>query len=222
MADQKVLSCNIKSPVAITVGDQKTEFHAGCSVIDVTFKNVFYVEVQEIHFKNFYTASLSILAKLKESAKEGTGGEGKWLVCVRSLQLMPHPHCDQGSEDYVTITANQFLVPLQNITELRFILRQPSPRWKDFKLESLKLYKKSPQERRPVALPAWLSQPISSAKHEDDDEKQLKGVPCLDELCQSLQSMWAVAQRVTDARPEVTLGRYDVDGSYEINLLSYN
>ena len=43
--ESKPLASSIKHPIHIRVGDQKTEFHSGCSVIDVTFPNVFYVEV---------------------------------------------------------------------------------------------------------------------------------------------------------------------------------
>ena len=33
--------------------------------------------------------------------------------------------------------------PLQNIISVRFILRQPSPVWKDFKIEDMRFYKTS-------------------------------------------------------------------------------
>ena len=43
--DVKPINCNIKPAVHMKVGDHKVDFHSGCSVIDVSFPNTFYVEV---------------------------------------------------------------------------------------------------------------------------------------------------------------------------------
>ena len=45
--DVKPINCNIKPAVHIRVGDPKVDFHSGCSVVDVTFPNTFYVEVSK-------------------------------------------------------------------------------------------------------------------------------------------------------------------------------
>ncbi len=34
---------------------------------------------------------------------------------------------------------------MKNVLRLRFILRQPSPQWKDFKIEDIKIFKTSIQ-----------------------------------------------------------------------------
>ena len=42
-----------------------------------------------------------------------------WVVSVQNLELMPDPHCEQGSQDAFVIDAAHSLVPLQDITALR-------------------------------------------------------------------------------------------------------
>lgn len=46
LTETNPISCQIKPPVPIKIGDHKTEFFTGCHVIDVIFPNVFYVEVK--------------------------------------------------------------------------------------------------------------------------------------------------------------------------------
>ncbi len=56
--ENKPLPCTIKPPALIKVGDPKGDFHTGCSVIDVTFTNVFYVEVSAIYTPRYSSSSL--------------------------------------------------------------------------------------------------------------------------------------------------------------------
>ena len=49
-----------------------------------------------------------------------------WVVSVQNLELMPDPHCEQGSQDAFVIDAAHSLVPLQDITALRSLLNQRS------------------------------------------------------------------------------------------------
>ncbi|KAK2167291.1 hypothetical protein LSH36_30g08054 [Paralvinella palmiformis] len=177
----KPLASNIKHPVHIRVGDQKSEFYSGCSVIDVTFPNVFYVEVQEIHFKNYYTYSVSVLAKQKDTS---SNEEPKWKVAVKDMCIMPNAHSDHGSENYVTITQKQ-------VTS-------------DAKFSSL----------------------LADGKQEKDqevDDGLLKnhGIKSVNVLSRDLQSLWALTEQSYINQTNISLGRYDVEGSYEINLLSY-
>lgn len=41
----KPISCTVKPAQLIRLGDIRTEFHSGCSIVEVTFPNVVYVEV---------------------------------------------------------------------------------------------------------------------------------------------------------------------------------
>ncbi|XP_063400163.1 nicolin-1-like isoform X3 [Mytilus trossulus] len=220
------LHSHIKNPVILTISDGKTEFHSGCRVIDINFPNITNPEssnpisvsicerVGEIHFKNSYTAFITVKAKFKAQAENGeVGGDAKWKTCVRRFRLMPNPHMEEGSQDYFCLGKKHFMNELSNIIQLRVILQQPSPVWKDFRIEELKLYRSAEMNKTP-ALPSWLIEDSGKSKKSDS-------VPNLEAISSSLQHLWALAEEVGAKQTERALGRYEVDGCYEINLLSY-
>lgn len=71
----------------------------------------------------------------------GSKSLSDWVVSVQNKELMPDPHSETGSEDRVIIASSDSLVPLHEITALRFLLRQPSPNWKTFSLEDISVTK---------------------------------------------------------------------------------
>lgn len=215
----KSLHCIVHPSMPVGFADDGTAFSSGCTIFSVTFPKTAYVEVDEIHFRNYYVAYLTILARKHGSGKAEDRRE--WRACLRSKQLMPLPHCEQGSEDYFVIRAQDCLFPLTNIVELRFVLRQPSPVWKEFKVEELQLFKAvAGGGSKDVSLPAWISE-LGSAKEEDGD-RQLKGVTSVVELSKQVQQLWALTEQANTSQTSACLGRYDIDGCYDINLLSYN
>ena len=61
-----------------------------------------------------------------------------WVVSIQNKQLMIDPHCETGSQDVVVITAaSESLITLHEVTALRFLLRQPSPNWKNFNINGI-------------------------------------------------------------------------------------
>ena len=51
---------------------------------------------------------------------------------------MVDPHCETGSQDVVVISAaSESLITLHEVTALRFLLRQPSPNWKNFNINGI-------------------------------------------------------------------------------------
>ncbi|XP_022298260.2 nicolin-1-like isoform X4 [Crassostrea virginica] len=222
------LHCSIKNPITLTVEDQKNVFHSGCKVIDVTFPNVstpetptvpisFCERVGEICFKNYYTAYISIRVKFKAAPDNGTeSGEVKWKTCVRKMRLMPSPHKESGSQDYFTISKKQFSFEVSNISGMRIILQQPSPVWKEFRIEDLRLYRSSEMMSKPPPLPAWLTEDSpNSTKH------KLEGIPNLESISSSLQELWGLSEEMSVNQSKTDIGRYEVDGCYEVNLLAY-
>lgn len=222
------LHCSIKNPVLLTVEDQKNVFHSGCKVIDVTFPNVSTPETQtvpisfcervgEICFKNYYTAYVSIRVKFKAAPDNGTeSGEIKWKNCVRRMRLMPSPHKESGSQDYFAISKKQFSFDISNISAMRIILQQPSPVWKEFRIEDLRLYRSSEMLSKPPPLPAWLTEDsANSTKH------KLEGIPNLESISSSLQELWGLSEEMAVNQSKSEIGRYEVDGCYEVNLLAY-
>lgn len=220
MAADRPIHCTIKNPVPINIADAKNEFHSGCKIIDITFPNVTNPEVGEIHFKNSYVAYLSVRVKQKPVPQEPGSDAGtpeiKWRTCVRRMRLMPNPHCEAGSQDYYCISQKHFGFDLTQLTGMRLILQQPSPVWKDFRLEEIKLYRTT-ESNRPQPLPAWLIEEASNSS----SKKRIEGLGSVDSISASLQQLWALSEGVASNQTEKALGRFDVDGCYEINLLSY-
>ncbi|XP_071082257.1 nicolin-1-like isoform X2 [Haliotis cracherodii] len=212
---EKPLHSNVKNPVMLFVGDPKSEFHSGCKVFDVTFPNVIHPEVGEIRFKNHYVGILTVRAKFRSAENNGEPGELKWRTCLPRMKLMPSPHTESGSQDYFSLTRKHLLFDLVNLTALRFILQQPSPMWRDFKLEELKVFRTSMMPRS-APLPAWLTEEPT-----EPSDRKIPGVPNLESLSANLQELWALAEVVSANQTTVNLGRYEVDGCYDINLLSY-
>ncbi|XP_074646771.1 nicolin-1-like [Tubulanus polymorphus] len=225
----KNINAIIKNPVTIKIGDYKTELRSGSSVIDVKFPNVLKTEVGEIHFKNYYTAFLTI--KAKEKTSNNIDADSSWKTVVDKLQLMPDAHCETGAQDYFHIKQKQFLFDMNNTIGLRFILQQPSPVWKEFKIEDIKIYRTSLQNESDIELPAWIlkSLDLGDGDCKTDDKlkethkkmESIEGLASVDIISQGLQKLWVLAEQSGMSQTSSSLGRYDVDGSYEINLLSY-
>src|SRR5688572_6868943 len=125
--EMKSLQYIIHPTLNVGFVDGGKEFSSGCVVFSVTFPKTSYVEVEEIHFKNYYTASLSIFARKRCAEKSDNEDNKDWKVFLKAKQLMPFPHCEQSSEDYFVLKSSDFLFPLQNIIELQFVLFQASP-----------------------------------------------------------------------------------------------
>ncbi|XP_064605210.1 nicolin-1-like [Liolophura sinensis] len=210
------LNCNIRNPVSLRVGEHKADFHSGCKIIDCSFPNILHPEVGEIHFKNFYTALLTVRVKFRSKEHGSEVGDMKWQKCIDRMKLMPDPHCETGSQDYFVISRKQFPFDLVNVAAIRLILQQPSPVWKDFRIEELKIYKTSKDDSKSAPLPAWLTDNELNKK-----EKAVERVPNISELSSCLQELWSLSEQAASQQTTAALGRYDVDGCYEINLLSY-
>ncbi|CAJ0938482.1 unnamed protein product [Ranitomeya imitator] len=140
---QEAAACTIRTPVPLQVGDGTSEL--GVSVIDVTFPAA--TPLNEISFRNFYTAFLTV--KFQQLRPTATKKSRTWRTCVRNLPLMADPHMEEGSQDYVSVCRQQMACAADNVTSLRFILRQPSPVWLSFTLEELRINppgRQSPQK----------------------------------------------------------------------------
>ncbi|XP_053809461.1 nicolin-1 isoform X1 [Vidua chalybeata] len=210
--------------------------------------------VQEIVFKNFYTAFLSVRVQ-----RPGPGGSRRWMTCLRDLCLMPCPHTEEGSQDYFCLHRHQMLCDLDQVTAMRFILRQPSPVWLHFTIEDLQIFppgQKSPQKD----FPSWLSQltpPEQPASlHGSGDRNITKGevgaqcpsadssgmetgtraslweqwihsmvhwqeLPDPEKVSTEVQQMWVLTEVIRARQAAARIGRFDVDGCYDVNLLSY-
>ena len=204
----------VKNPVLLRVGEPRTEFYSGVCVVNVTFPS-YYVEIAEIQFKNYYTCWLSIQAKFRSGIHET---RPEWKTCVERFQMMPSAHNDNGAENYYTIDSSCIKIPIINVSGLRFVLRQPSPIWKDLKIEDLCFYKHPPASRTTQTIPKWL---LKESNSYDENERTLKQIPSIPQLSKHLQQMWALASDVKENQPVASVGRFDVGGCYDVTLLSY-
>ncbi|EQB77072.1 nicolin 1-like protein [Camelus ferus] len=245
--------CHVKGTVALQVGDVRTsQGRPGVLVIDVTFPSVAPFELQEITFKNYYTAFLTIRVRQHTS----THTPAKWVTCLRDYCLMPDPHSEEGAQEYVSLFKQQMLCDMARVLELRLILRQPSPLWLSFTVEELQIYQQGPKDlgiwfqgsptlpasgqyafalQSPsMTFPKWLSHPVPCEQpapllEGTAGERPMatdlllleQGLPEPSRVSSEVQQMWALTEMIRASHTSTRIGRFDVDGCYDLNLLSY-
>ncbi|XP_014808972.1 PREDICTED: nicolin-1 [Calidris pugnax] len=140
----------------------------------------------------------------------------RWVTCLRNYCLMPCPHTEEGSQDYFSLHRHQMLCDMDQVTAMRFILRQPSPVWLHFTIEELQIFppgQKSPQKD----FPSWLSQLTPP-----EQPASLHGeLPDPEKVSTEVQQMWVLTEVIRARQAAARIGRFDVDGCYDVNLLSY-
>ncbi|XP_063797512.1 nicolin-1 isoform X2 [Pseudophryne corroboree] len=167
---------------------------------------------QEISFKNYYTAFLTI----QMQASDPSAKPGPWRTCVSNLRLMPSPHTEEGSQDYVSLYRQQMLCDTDNVVSLRLILRQPSPVWLTFTLEDLQI--NPPGRQSPHRGFSWW---MSHLPPKEKLRNLHKALPDPERVSSEVQQMWALTEVMRANQSAVSIGRFDVDGCYDVNLLSY-
>ncbi|XP_059124625.1 nicolin-1 isoform X2 [Peromyscus eremicus] len=206
-----LVPCHVKSTVALQMGDMRTnQGRPGVLVVDVTFPNV--APFEEITFKNYYTAFLSI--RVRQHTPLHT--PSKWVTCLRDYCLMPDPHSEEGAQEYVSLFKHQMLCDVTRVLELRLILQQPSPLWLSFTVEELQIYQQGPKSPS-LTFPKWLSHPVSN----EQPTPRLEGLPDPSRVSSEVQQMWALTEMIRASHTSTRIGRFDVDGCYDLNLLSY-
>ncbi|XP_075952216.1 nicolin-1 isoform X6 [Anarhichas minor] len=162
--DIKPVSCTIKPPVHLQIGDTKADAaHSGVCVVDVTLPFgkpvnhavrinsqstiLFYIHVsgvslrhrliKEITFKNYYTAYVTVRLLRRSPGQEAPA---KWCTALRDLPLMDNPHTEGGSQDYCSVHRAQMQVEPDHVVSVRLILRQPSSAWLTFSLEDINIF----------------------------------------------------------------------------------
>lgn len=210
--DTKTVACTVKSPVFLQLGDLKTDAaKSGVCVVDVTLPFGKSVNIEEIRFKNYYTAYATVRLLRKTPGQEAPA---KWATALRDLALMDNPHTEGGSQDYYSIHRTQMQVVPDYVMSVRFILRQPSSAWLEFHLEEVKIFRHiEPDPEQEVA--DLLSDLTLVDFHPD-----LEGLPDPLTVSSSIQQMWALTEVMQTNQTTASIGRFDVDGCYDINLLS--
>ncbi|XP_038157725.1 nicolin-1 [Cyprinodon tularosa] len=201
------VSCIVKPPVYFQIGASK----AGVCVVDVSLPFEKPVNIEEITFKNYYTAYITVRL-LRRAA--GQNGPTKWCTALRDLLLMDNPHTETGSQDYFSIHRKQMLVEADHVVSVRLILRQPSSGWLNFSLEEIKIFPQvEPEPEKEVS--DLLSDLTLVDQHPD-----VEGLLDPQTVSSSIQQMWALTEVMQTNQTTATIGRFDVDGCYDIDLLS--
>ncbi|KAM3878248.1 nicolin-1 [Diretmus argenteus] len=208
----KSVTCTIKPPVNLQIGDTKTDApRSGVSVVDISLPFGKTVNIEDISFKNYYTAFVTVRLLRRNKALEGPA---KWCTALRDLALMDNPHTEGGSQDYYTIRRTQMQVEPDHVVSVRLILRQPSSAWLTFNLEEITIHPHvEPDPKREVS--DWLSDLTLIDQHLD-----LEGLPDPQTVSSSIQQMWALTEVMQTNQTTASIGRFDVDGCYDVNLLS--
>lgn len=209
MATETASECKIivKKPVLLRVGDLASEFRSGVSVVDIILPGTNAVQVGKLTFKNSYTASVTVNLKVLDHA-----GVEQWKCLVKNYTLMPHPHLETGSQDFFAINVNKTDEHPPQVIMMRLILRQPSPHWNSFGVEEIKCFLHSPNMNY-SSIPEWL--------HNNGGVKAVQNVSNSENVASSIQELWALTQEMKSSKQNLSIGRFDIDRSYDINLLSY-
>lgn len=75
------------------------------SMTSMTFFCILILQIQEISFKNYYTAYLTVRVLKNEEGSDESPAQ--WFTCVRNYCLMSSPHTEGGSQDYFSIYRQQ-------------------------------------------------------------------------------------------------------------------
>jgi len=204
------------------VGD--SEFHSGCGVFDVTLTSTAR-SVEEIRFTNFYTATVTVRAKMGIVA--GVNDLKPWKTILRNHVLMPNPHCENGSQSHFKIS--HFRHPLVSVSKLRFIIRQPSPNWKFFSLENVQLSTNrstSAGSGGEMTHTRWLQQKINeektTASSPGGGDEMREGSQLNNDISLHLNKLLVLSNKVANEAEPASLGRFDANGSYDVSMLTYN
>ncbi|XP_038666735.1 nicolin-1 isoform X3 [Scyliorhinus canicula] len=175
--------------------------------------------LQTITFKNYYTAFLTVRLQRRVTTEGVEMAVDrkllKWKTCIRNMCLMPNPHTENGSQNYFSISRDQMLFEPDDVMTVRLILRQPSPVWLTFTIEDIKMYE-CDHDKDKVQGP-WLSQLTPPERPLNLSD----GLPDPEVVASSVQQMWVLTEMVRNNPTTNRVGRFDVDGSYDVTLLSY-
>ncbi|PIK47425.1 putative nicolin-1-like [Apostichopus japonicus] len=177
-------------------------------------------DIGSISFKNFYTAFLTIKVKtVPEENGQDVKEEGKWSTCLHQHQLMPNPHCETGSQDYFTISSKQMLFQPKRVCLVRLIMQQPSPVWISFKVENISLMSdKLVEDKNNSVILKWLEEQTEYGTDEPPSEEKTDATA--KEGRRTHAEVMGINRNCPSA-PANPIISWKVDGSYEINLLSY-
>lgn len=217
MNEAKISSTILQTLKAGTPGSNHI-LMPGCKIMLVTFASASGVDVNYIEFCNRYTGTVVISAKHRIH-QPGGNIKFEWKRLLTKT-LMPNPHHASGAESKFVIKSSELMTEPKSISALRFVLQQPSVNFTEFAIENLKVVSSEPSTNSSDSLTQWL------LKGSDGDIKKhttaIRDFPHLEKVSLGLQRMWALGKKSNSiAYDSNQPRRFDIDGCYDINLLTY-
>ena len=230
------VSCSVKPAVYLTVNpvagvggahsgavglNLGNGLRSGCQVVDVHIHNPIPETIEYVTFRNYYTHAITIQFRAKD-VSSGYSSTDPWQLCVRDFQLMPNCHCEQGAQNWVVLSKKQFLNDPGNVIQLRMILKQPSPHWKEFGIREFQCFQKPKAKSIPplagrtgTEIRQELESRHSTLEHIAVNMERLLDIGCRAQTAEN--SKW----EATDGLPSMLPTTKDPTLPYEVNLLSY-
>ena len=211
-------SCTLDSAHGIRNGVRPS----GCQVVDVHIHSPVPEMIEYITFRNYYTHSITILFRSKALSKEYSDNTGtkSWRLCVRDFQLMKNCHCAQGGQNWVILSQKQFLNNLTNVKQLRMILKQPSPHWREFGIRDFRCFRKA----EPKSIPLCTGRMGMGPQQEQDTtvEHMCAKMERMLDIGSKVRTAEKLKQQATDGLATLSPITKDPKLPYELNLLSYD
>ena len=231
------VSCAVKPAVYLTVstsggvgGADSGTAHgirsklrpSGCQVVDVHIHSPAPDMIEYITFRNYYTHSITILFRSKDLSNDYSDDTGtkSWRLCVRDFQLMKNCHCAQGGQNWVILNQKHFLNNPTNVKQLRMILKQPSPHWREFGIRDFRCFQKA--EPKSILL---CTRRMGMGPQQEQDTT-------VEHMCTKMERMLDIGSKVRTAEKLKQQGTgglttmspitKDPKLPYELNLLSYD
>ncbi|KAG8194543.1 hypothetical protein JTE90_013291 [Oedothorax gibbosus] len=213
--EKRTLDYKAKAPVQIFLDDERADYKPGCSILEISFPEP--VAIDEIRFRNSYTAFICISCKKVAAEKDVKNRDIlPWQASIRRFVLMPDPECEKSSQDYFSIPSKESSIPLSSVVNVRIVLKQPSFRWKKFGIEELSFYGETAKDGRQLTL----SYPLSASRKAECKTSNTEIDKNENLMSPKAKYMWTISELMRDKQATGSaVGRFEVDGSYEIDHL---
>ena len=193
---------------------------SGCQVVDVHIHSPVPEMIEYIAFRNYYTHSITILFRNKDLSSEYSDNTGtkSWRLCVRNFQLMKNCHCAQGGQNWVILSRKHFLNNPTNVKQLRMILKQPSPHWREFGIRDFRCFQKA----EPKSIPLCTGIMGMGPQQDTTVEHMCAKMERMLHIGSKVRTAKKLKQQATDDLATMSPITKDPKLPYELNLLAYD
>merc|ERR1712226_85334 len=173
----------------------------------------------------------------------------RWRTVMRNYPLMPSPNSEEGSQKMFVLTREMMSPFNKNVVKFRLIIKQPSPYWSNFDIENLHFEQeaknifdhnsalthslvttlreiseqnKDSSGKKSNRYPEKHSTLTLDSNNSSNSEPKKNFEKNAERIGAILQNMWALSELYGRVKHTEGIGRFEIEGSYEINLLSYS